>query len=223
MSGSPAHNWCTVCCTSHGAGDECPGILNPIGPERKGWKTHVRTGTHIEIFGVLLAPCEGVWRSRIMTYPRSLWSIPGDRTTMKFTGRTPEEAEQRAAAYIRKVCSARGYRLDDEVIPSPDGGAILVTRRKPRRIPVRYGPSSISSYVGLTHNVSVGGMFIGTDLPLEGGEPLAIEIGVSGKPCQMNGVVVWHRVAYGPETPRGMGVRLIDPPSNYNTFVKSLD
>ena len=77
--------------------------------------------------------------------------------------------------------------------------------------------------MGLTHNLSVGGMFIGTDLPLEGGEPLAIEIGLSGRPYQMSAMVVWNRVDRGPETPRGMGVRLVDPPSAYNAFVKTLN
>lgn len=222
MGAHPAAIWCNVCCTSHPHEAECPGSLEPIGPERRGWKTYVRTGTDTEIFGVLLAPCKGVWRSRIMTYPRSLWSMPGQRTTMKFTGRTPEEAERRAEAYIRKVCAARGYRLDDEVIESPDGGVVLVTRRKLQRIPVRFGSSSVSSLVGLTHNVSIGGMFIATDLPLDGGEPLSIEMALRGRRCQMGGLVVWTRVARGLDQPRGMGVRLVDPPSVYPDFISTL-
>ena len=68
----------------------------------------------IEVYGALVAPAGRLWRARILTYPNTLWAIPGDGGPMKFVGGTPQAAERQAIAFIEEHCAKRrsAYPVD---------------------------------------------------------------------------------------------------------------
>ena len=71
-----------------------------------GWRVLVHTGARTEVYGVLVGPAaRGLWRARVLTYPRMLWSIPGGRGTIKFVGATPQDSERNAVEFILGFCN----------------------------------------------------------------------------------------------------------------------
>ena len=110
-------SWCAVCNTRHASRGECPGELLVSEPERHGWRVLVHTGGRTEVYGVLVAPTGDRWRSRILTYPNILWTVPGGGGSIKFAGRTAEEAERRAIAFIEEHCLAKNFRRRDQLDP----------------------------------------------------------------------------------------------------------
>ena len=100
--------WCTVCCTRHTPGAECPGTLLATGPERHAHKFSVaQKDGRLEYYGVLIAEAGDYWRARVFTYPNMLRSVPGGRGTIKFAGATAKEAETRAIEFLHEHCEAR--------------------------------------------------------------------------------------------------------------------
>ena len=69
----------------------------------------VETPFGLEAYGVLVAPSRDLWRSRIITYPNVLWTVPGGAVTLKFAGRSPQHAESQAVAFVEGHINARGY------------------------------------------------------------------------------------------------------------------
>src|SRR6185436_20844949 len=156
--------WCTVCGGSHVKAQDCPGDLQATGPERHGWRVAVDTPYGLEAYGVLVAPSFDLWRARIITYPNVLWMIPGGGLTVKFAGRTPQEAETAAAAFIEAHIAARAdVRRDAPNAPAVERyGAEAQARalaaagpalRKLRALPVRFG-SGPTLFSAMTGNVS---------------------------------------------------------------------
>ena len=113
--------WCRTCCTEHDRVRECPGDLRATGPERHGWRVHVETPRSHEAYGVLVAPAGELWRARILTFPNILWTIPGGGGSMKFVGRSPQEAERKAIGFIERHCDERDYQRLDQLAPVASG------------------------------------------------------------------------------------------------------
>lgn len=229
-----APEWCLVCHTRHPVEVRCPGRLAATGAEREGWKVVVETPHSVEAMGVLVAPSGSLWRARIITYPRSLWTVPGGHGTMKFVARTPQLAEEQAIRYVEEHCAVRGFQprhgLDVVVgsrnaATSPASVAAVArtsaTPRWPQVLPVIFGLDA-PMLRAVTRNVSEGGIFVQTPTPVGGGADLRLHLTVRKERLPMEGVVVWSRAALQPGRPPGMGVRLVTPPGAYLDYVRSL-
>ncbi len=215
--------FCPVCCTQH-LDPGCPGELRATGPERHGWAVAVDAPRGVELYGVILAPSDPHWRARVVTYPQAPWTVPGSRGTLKFVGATPGEAEARALEFVLRWCEDHRKKARDGFGPwdAPDGPA---TRRPPprkrRSLAIRYGTAGSTSLT-TTANLSPSGLFVTTPHPLPVDTVLDLEMEIYGCIAAMRGVVCWNRNEVGAGQPRGMGVRLLDPPPVYKLFVRSL-
>lgn len=228
---------CRACASFHDPLVKCPGELPATGPERHGWRVVVDTPSGVEAYGVLIAESHDAWRARILTFPNVLWLAPGTQSTLKFVGRTPQEAEAKAIAYIDAHCARRKYLrrdglalVDGAVIPSEG----TVTRATPQEmwnavrdvrklhvVPLRFG-TKLPMLLGQTINVSLGGMCIGTASPLSPGLQLIVSVELGIQSISLAGRVVWNRIHQEPGRPLGMGVYLLDPPDDYRTLVERL-
>ena len=223
--------WCGTCGTAHDGPGTCPGTLPATGAERPGWRVHVETPRGHEAIGVLVAPSHDVWRARIITFPNVLWTIPGGRGTIKFVGETFEEAEAQAIAFIESHVQAKRLVRRDGLAPvgpepqhgppSPAPTKLGTERRKLTCLPLRWGHDA-ARVRGVTVNVSLEGMFIGALHPEEEGQSLLIHLDVDGHIVPLRGLVMWSRDRSEPGRPKGMGVRLSEPPSLYHAFVSRL-
>jgi hypothetical protein len=222
--------WCTVCCTSHANGSDCPGEIAPTAPEKPGWRVNVTTAEGIEAYGVLFAPCDDVWRARIMTFPNVLWKAPGVEGTMKFVGGTANEAVEQAVEFIRAHCRERGLtmrgehtlELPFEIGGSPAGAGLAApAQRKIRFLPVRFGVVQPSE-LGGTGNLSESGIFIITEMPMGVGNPLSMLLRAEGEDVDLCGQVIWMNKEHRVGRPPGMGIRLATPPADYLDFVRAL-
>ena len=232
LGGDLGLGWCAVCGGSHKTPQECPGELRSTGPERHGWRVAVDTPYGVETYGVLVAPSFDLWRSRIITYPNVLWTVPGGNLTVKFAGSTPQEAEGYAVQFIEGHISARGYaRRGTTDTPAVAGySAEALARamaaagpalRKMRAIPVRFG-NGPELFSAMTGNLSESGLFVMTIAPFDPGTGLRVLIDLATGPVGLSGQVVWQRPRPVSGRPVGMGVRLISPPGPYREFVVEL-
>jgi len=223
-----------VCNTRHASRGECPGELLVSEPERHGWRVLVHTGGRTEVYGVLVAPTGDRWRSRILTYPNMLWSVPGGRGTMKFVGATAQEAERAAIDFIHEHCNQRGHSLlgepalvesgglDREAEPSSPGKLQAVGRRRYLKLlPVLYGTEK-PTFDGRTADLSLGGLFIVTEKPLPVNVLLKLKLDLDGFVVPMKGRVAWSRSRQEQGRPAGMGIELIHAPPMYHRYVRSL-
>lgn len=224
--GSP---WCMVCGVDHMPRGRCPGEVQASGPERPGWKVNVQTPRGIEAYGVLLARAGHRWRARVLTYPRVFWLVPGGHCTLKFLGKTPEEVERRAAAFIRDHCHERGYMLRDEVVVVD---ALPTDLRRPlrseqehprfhRALPVRFGENR-PIVPGVTNDLSEGGMFVVTEQPASRDQNLGVLLQLEHCSVPLRGAVVWVRRVPSEGRPAGMGLRLYNPPGIYLSYIRAL-
>ncbi len=217
--------FCAVCCTRHGDGEDCPGELRATGPERHGWAVAVEAPRGVEIYGVILGPSEDRWRARIVTYPHAPWTLPGGCGSLKFVGGTPGEAETKALDFILHRCAEQKRAPRDGFGPwdRPDGPEY---RRPPprarRSLPVRYGAGDRRT-LSTTANLSPTGMFVLAAEPLPAGTVLDLEIEIFGCVAEMRGTVAWTREKLEAGKPRGMGIRILDPPPVYKLFVRGLN
>ncbi len=217
--------FCQVCTTQHGERDACPGDLRATGPERHGWAVAVDAPRGVDLYGVIVAPSDARWRARIVTYPHAPWTNPGSGCPLKFVGSTAEEAEARALEYILHWCAERKRSPRDGYGPWSRTGKPPGRRLPPRKrksLAVRYGVHGITA-LSTTSNVSTGGMFVTAREPLPDETPLELEMTIFGCVAVMQGVVVWRRDELEPGRPRGMGIRLVDPPPVYKLFVHGLN
>jgi hypothetical protein len=225
--------WCPVCCTAHGKDDSCPGELMATGPERHAWRVSVDTPHGMETFGVLVAPAGPLWRARVVTYPSTLWVVPGGKGAMKFAAARPGDAEKQAIEVIERLCEQRGFRKH-EVLPPVEIGRIDPERarargkadappaaRKPHRTLVHFGHTRASQQAE-TANVSERGMFVSTPSPLEPGASVRLRVILDAFTVPLRGVVVWCRARPEAGRPLGMGVRLFQPSALYTDFVLRL-
>jgi hypothetical protein len=216
--------FCPVCSAQHDGAGECPGELRATGPERHGWAVAADAARGVEIYGVVYAPSAERWRARIVTYPHAPWTIPGSSCALKFLGSTPEEAEAKALEFILKRCNDRRRNPRDGFGPWDRRGGAGPGRPPPRlrkSLPVRYGHEGIL-VLGTTANLSTGGMFVTAQSPLPEETPLDLEMEIFGCIAALRGTVMWRRERLEPGRPRGMGVRLLDPPAVYRLFVHGL-
>ena len=206
------------------------------GPERHGWRVHVETPRGVEAIGVLVAPSGDLWRSRILTYPNVLWSVPGTGTTIKFLADSAQKAERRAIEYVEDHVRRMGWLRRDGLeavdvarIPvsaprrsgSRRSNARPQSARKMRCLPVRFGAERPAT-LAQTVNLSREGLCVATPSPLEPGETVRVNFDVHGHTITLNGFVVWQRERPALGRPMGMGLRLVDPPPVYTNFVASL-
>jgi hypothetical protein len=208
--------------------------LPATGPEHQGWRVNVQTPGGIEACGVLIAPSDGLWRARILTFPNVLWTVPGGEATLKFVGSSAAAAERQAIAFIREHVRNRGYAMRDEVVAGgisdfelsrivdgmvrPDGPPAT---RRIRFLPVRYGLTQITEKGG-TGNLSETGLFIITNSPEDQGTWLNMMIELDGDSVGLRGLVRWmnrrHRAGRSP----GMGIQLEEPPPSYLDYLRTL-
>ncbi len=217
-----SEEYCPVCCAQHDLPQGCPGELRPTGPERHGWAVAVDALRGVELYGVIVAPSVPLWRARIVTYPRSPWTVPGGRSTIKFVGSTPGEAETKALQFVLHWCSERKRNPRDGFGPwdLPYGpGSRRPPPRKRRSQSIRYGMGEKMTLT-TTANLSLGGMFVTAPEPLPPDTVLDLEMEIYDCVAQMRGVVVWGRDRLEPGRPRGMGIRLLNPPPVYKLFVR---
>jgi len=196
-----ATTWCATCLSRHLLEERCPGELNATGPERHAWRVNVATPRGVEAYGVLVAPSDDLWRARVLTFPNILWLAPGMRGTMKFVGRSADEAGQKAIAFVRDHCRERRYKLRREMVEvvSTGDGAALVTStqapaapRKTRFLPVRFGVAGPTELAG-TGDLSETGMFIITDIPIQSGSVVDLSLMLDHDRIALRGAVIWMR------------------------------
>ena len=225
--------WCTVCGTRHKNKADCPGQLLATGAERHARRITVAAGARNESYGVLIADCEGQWRARILTFPNMLWCVPAGRGTMKFLGKSPQDAEQQAMAYIEAHCKARGYKFVGaaEKVESGTVDREYALKRRAvgakeerhlREIPVMFGPDK-ADQPATTSDMSAGGLFIATTRPLSKGRPLTLRLDLGGFSVPLKGTIAWTRSKSEPGRPAGMGVQLINPSAMYVRYVRELE
>jgi Tfp pilus assembly protein PilZ len=224
--------FCPVCGGSHSKPEDCPGELRATGSERHGWRVSVETPYGIEAYGVLVAPSFDLWRSRIITYPNVLWTAPGGAVTLKFAGRTPQDAEAQAVAFVEGHIRARGYvrrdGLDFPAVSKIQAEAAAKAQagkdpalRKLRALPVQFGAGP-ALFAAMTGNISESGLFVITLAPFDPGTDLRVLIDLDTGPMGLKGKVVWKRERMVLGRPVGMGVQLIAPPEPYRDFVLEL-
>ena len=221
--------WCTVCCTRHTPGGECPGTLLATGPERHAHKFSVaQKDGRLEYYGVLIAEAGDYWRARVFTYPNMLWSVPGGRGTIKFAGPTAKEAETRAIEFLHEHCEARGSTMQEAALESSAGQAQTVDdeklfkeERQPCKVPIRFGTER-ATQAATTANLSGGGIYLATDKPVEKGQRVRMLLDVQAYTIPLVGTVAWVRVRDEPGKPKGMGVQLHQPPALYQRYVATV-
>ena len=224
--------WCATCGGRHARPVDCPGDLVATGVERHGWRVVVDTPNGPEAYGVLVAPAAEIWRARILTFPNILWTAPGGKTTMKFVGATPQEAEGRAIEFVETHIATRGLvRRDTPDVPAVatyQAETLLAVRavkgppvRKVRAVPARFG-NGPALFTAMTANLSESGLFLVTLAPFDPGTGLRVHVSLDTGALGLNGQVVWKRDRPAPGRPVGMGVKLIAPPAPYQRFVWEL-
>jgi Tfp pilus assembly protein PilZ len=226
------HEWCPICCTPFENRHVCAGSLLATGHERHAWRVHVETPYGLQAFGVLIAPSDDLWRARILTYPNALWTTPGGGSSVKFAGRSPEEAERSAVRFVREHIADNGYRTRDQLNPLE---ARRVFGRGPRSRPNRQQASTRKScvlavrfgserpvFAGATVNLSREGLFVSTPKPLEAGASVRLHLDVGSRALPLRGIVIWNRRNPAPGRPLGMGIRLVDPAPGYPRYVDQL-
>lgn len=223
--------WCRACGAIHEE-RRCGGEVRASGPERHAWRAVFETphGGR-EVHGVLVAPAEGRWRARILTYPRMLWTFPGTAVTLKFVTGHPLEAERRAIDYIKAHCARIGQRLrpHEEALAvvgafdpeSKDGDPTRESRRRLRTLPIRFGTEA-PRLEARTVDLSERGLFIATEARLARGARIRMLLEVG--PCRMplQGVVAWTRAVAEPGRPCGLGVEIFHPPALFLDYVRRL-
>jgi hypothetical protein len=192
----------------------------------------VQTPNGRELHGVLVAPAGECWRARIMTYPRTLWAVPGGNTTLKFLARSPQEAERLAIVFIREHCKRRNHVpiQDAALVAEPEPIELEQTdeadtdereRRKPRVVPVLFGTDRPSKRAK-TADLSEKGVFVATTQPYPAGTAVRLTLQLAGAEIPLRGVVKWTRTQALSGRPAGMGVLLIRPPAFYVQYVQRL-
>ncbi len=230
-SSGPLAVWCPLCGTAHGTGVACPRQLGATGPETIAWRVAVETPRGARGYGVLLAEAGRRWRARIVTFPNTLWMVPGGGETIKFLAKRKDDALRQAIDFARSHCVDRGYLMRDELqcLDAPhrrtaarDGSALPPRApRYQRRLPVRFGRSR-PTLLGTTENLSETGLFVVTSMPLAEGELLGLSLELEHCKVPLRAEVAWSRGTRQPGRATGMGLALVEPPPVYVDYVRCL-
>lgn len=230
LPSASAPRWCLVCGTEHAASARCPGEIVATGAEQRGYKVNAQTPRGMEAYGVLLAPVGDRWRARVMTFPRVIWMVPGGTATLKFVAKSAQEAERRAARFIREHCLALGYVLRDELALA-DVGQTAIAAVRPgigpqfprfhRTLPLRFGQNR-PTLVARTRDISEAGMFVVTDIPHAVEQLLGVQLQLEHCAVPLRASVVWVRRVPEHDRPAGMGLKLHQPPPVYVNYVRAL-
>jgi hypothetical protein len=223
--------WCRRCGARHTSG-RCLGAILAAEPERHGWRVAVDTPNGRVVHGILIAPSGDHWRARIMTFPRTLWVVPGGTKTLKFVGNDPKQAEDEAIAFVREHCAKQGHSIVDDpaLVAEPDPIELEQSeeadetesqRRKLRSVLIRFGPSK-PDRGARTADLSEKGLFIATSEPYARGTKLRLLLEVAGARIPLRGTVMWTRTVARPGRPAGMGIQLARPPAFYLQYVRRL-
>jgi hypothetical protein len=162
-----------------------------------------------------------------VTFPNVLWVAPGLTVSMKFFGRTGQDAMQRAIEFVRRHSIERGHKMrGDRLVEPPPGtvgrGLSQPAPRKVRFIPLRFGVVRPSE-AGGTGNLSESGLYIITPTPLAPGASLTMAIHLEPRrTVALDGRVVWTTREPKLGIPPGMGIRLATPPPGYVDYVRRL-
>lgn len=220
---------CEHCGGLHLESAACPGSLPAAGEERVAWRALADTAEGVEGYGILLdrTPCG--WRSRILTFPKTIWLLPGERDTLKFFAVHAEHALGLAMEFLRLHCrrharALRNVQFVEEVLPerladfrvSPPRhpGQEL---RKPAFFDVRFGRVR-PNLEGTTRDLSAHGLFVFTAHRPTEGERLRLRLEIDRQRLVLDGRVRWFRS----ETMPGMGLKLEAPPMEYRQLVAAL-
>lgn len=222
--------WCGRCGTEHPEDARCPTETEPDGLETPVWRITVETPRGPQGYGVLVSAVGQRWRARILTYPNVMWTVPGGGSSIKFFGRTAEDAERQAVAFIRRHCAERSYLMRDELEPldlGPGGPRVAAGARDvrfprfDRRLPVRYGLNR-PTLDGKTVNISESGLFVATRRPLIEGTLAGLLLELEHCKVPLRGSVVWNRIVPSFGRDAGMGLVLLQPPTIYLRYIKAL-
>ncbi|MDH3592511.1 MAG: PilZ domain-containing protein [Planctomycetota bacterium] len=220
---------CSHCKGLHLDSAACPGSLPAAGEERVAWRALADTEDGVVAFGILLdrTPCG--WRSRIQTFPKTIWMLPGERETLKFFAVEAEHALGLAMEFLRLHCrqSARALRnvqFLEEFLPERLGNFRISPPRHPHQelrkpgfFDIRFGRHK-PSLSGTTRDLSAHGLFVFTANPQDEGQVLRLRLEVGGNQFPLDGRVRWFR----PDCLPGMGLQLEAPSMEYRQIVAAL-
>ena len=225
--------WCTVCCTRHAPGGDCPGSLLATGPERHVRKfVAITKDNTVEYYGILMARAGEQWRARIFTYPNVFWTVPDSEQTIKFAGATARNAESLAIEYVQAYCNENDSKLSENVedempqrVPVDHPAASPARDGKEERhlckVPIRFG-EEMATQAATTANFSASGIYIATEHLVDKGQRLHMALTVQAYTISLMGTVMWVRENEEPGKPKGIGVRLDKPPAMYLRYVEEV-
>lgn len=225
--------WCRTCGTRHAVGP-CSRDYSSTGTERHGWRALIEGKEFPEVYGVLIAPMERLWRARILTYPNVVWMIPGGGSTMKFLGVSAAQAEGEAAQFIQEFCKSRGLKISrrlpnlepgpfnhEESAATQSDTEAQANRRRLRHVPLWWGKNAADEE-GLSEDFSESGLFLISGKLQPEGTKLKLRIKAGDTMVELTGTVAWTRDVAGGGRRIGMGIELQAPSQAYKEFVRSL-
>lgn len=228
-----AEEWCASCGTRHSP-VSCSGEVLATEPERHAWRgSFARPDAAWLAIGVLLARCDRGWRARVLTYPRSLWTVPGSTCTVKFVAETADEAELQARKFVEEHCEQRGYEaVRDKALVAPvksfpreqtkHAEGLESSRRRVCEMRVRLAIEGGPAVAGTVVLASERGLFVRTEGTASIGDSIRIQAELDGVSFALGGDVRSVQTEASPGRPRGIGVGLTDPPARYVSYVQRL-
>ncbi len=157
--------------------------------------------------------------------------VPGGGETMKFMAKKPEPALRQAIDFVRLHCVSRGHLMRDEVAAVPARRSSVsinhtappprIAPRFERRLPLHFGRSR-PTILAHTGNLSETGLFVETPTPLTDGLFLGLTLQLEHCKVPLRASVAWRRTQGVPGVGSGMGVSLVNPPSNYVSYIRAL-
>jgi hypothetical protein len=220
---------CPYCQGIHLEDEACPGKYDPTGGETIGWRATADTPDGVEAYGIFLDRTPVGWRTRIVTFPKTLWLLPGQAVTLKFFAGRAEHAVGLALEFVRFHFRSKPYPLKnaqfhDSLIADHFTDFRLSPprhknqeRRKAAFFDIRFG-SNRPSISGTTRDLSPHGLFIVTPQKFDYGRSLQLRLGLDKGPLKLEGQVRWVRESILP----GIGVQLEAPPMEYRQAVRDL-
>jgi hypothetical protein len=222
--------FCEKCMCIH-EGSRCLRDPRASAPERHGRRIAAETTAGLkEIHGALIAPVDGRWRARLLTYPRTLWTYPGRPVTMKFIADGPVIAETMAVDFLLKHLAERGDQIiDSDMKVTVDTFDQEVRNKAAVRSEVRKLNSTFVEFgvkppwvEAETADMSERGLFIVTEEMYPKQTLLKIFLNIESCRMPLKGVVTWQRKRSSPGRPQGLGIQLIGPPALYTHYVEKL-
>lgn len=112
-----------------------------------------------------------------------------------------------------------------DLAPHDEGGEIEERLgRVALKIPVRLSNHDGQS-LGVTRNISIGGMFVTTPFSLTRGDRVTVRLSIldEAEPVEIEAEIRWsRRTSDGDDKPAGVGLRFVDPLLQATIFVRVL-